>query len=1188
LITDVCRSTGHVLVEQPTGSGKTLEIVTLVAMQLGKRFSHAVIAAPQEQIEHGFVHPDYRLIAFPGSPGMATPDIEVPEGLIWGARQSHLGSVRRLLVYLRQPVPPDHALGCTHAALIRLSSEQLPDDLSGKALFVDEAHHASADGLSEVVSIWHERGGQLYFFTATPYRGDGRPVAIEGMRLYRRSLAEHMAEGFAPRHLESEIVALGQPGDTVTAAQFTGEEAPPGSYFEGLITAVCRRWSEDGKPKAIVRVPPMQGGRSGELVSRLMQALSSQGARVLDATGTGAADKQRFLSALEAEKGRTHATSAYDVMVGIQRVLEGTDWPVCSAVYCVGMPGSLNTVVQFLGRAMRLKGEDYPAAQRDRARLVFFVPCGGGAALADLSLDHSRHALLTCCFLADHEVGQEWIVLREVRRGIEAALGIPAENPAAADAENEAAEPLDPEVRAEVELVMANAREQIVSSGGEPTVGEVVQVAARTRPDLPEVALRRIATEILAAQTDSTGAAVREAFQQEIARRLRIDPTVKKAMAEAFALVLDEFRDVTLNDSAVLERVGRQVHGVTGGQMRDFARRLREASPKPLSVEQVLAWVDAFHEETGDWPKHNSGPIDDSCGETWSSIHNALMSGSRGLPRGSSLPRFLADYRGVRNHSDLPRLSVEQILGWADAHNDAHGRYPKLLSGSIEGTTEETWQGIHSALQKGLRGLPGGSSLARLLAEHRNVTNHKSLPKMSVTEILAWADAHNRRTGSWPRRQSGIAEEVSGIEWKHVDLALRKGLRGLPGGSSLATLLEAERGVRNRMRLPPLTTDLILRWADRFHERTGEWPTIGSGAVEDLQGETWRNIDAALKKGSRSLPRKMSLAQLLSEQRGATTPLNRPLLSEEQILVWIDAFYQRTGKWPTAHSGPVAEKIQETWSTIDQRLRKGGRGLCGGSSLAGLLQERRRVRREQRVSATPKKARPHERQKSRQVTSLTVEVILAWADAHHQETGKWPSQKTGQVFGEPAENWRDLDSALRRGRRGLPGDSSLARLLALHRSVANRHNLPRLTTEQILIWADDHSDRTGKWPRVASGTIHGGSGDTWHAINMALVKGLRGLIGGSSLAQLLHEKRGARNKQALPSLSIEQILTWADRHFEHLGNWPTRQSGSIPDATVSGETWESVNSALRVGLRGLPGGSSLARLIREARIGAPT
>ena len=71
-------------------------------------------------------------------------------------------------------------------------------DLSGKALFIDEAHHASADGLSQIVSTWRERGGQLFFFTATPYRGDGRPVAVEGMQLFRRSLAEHMAEGFAP------------------------------------------------------------------------------------------------------------------------------------------------------------------------------------------------------------------------------------------------------------------------------------------------------------------------------------------------------------------------------------------------------------------------------------------------------------------------------------------------------------------------------------------------------------------------------------------------------------------------------------------------------------------------------------------------------------------------------------------------------------------------------------------------------------------------------------------------------------------------------------------------------------------------------------------------------------------------------------------------------------------------------
>jgi superfamily II DNA or RNA helicase len=65
LVTDVSRATEDVLVEQPTGSGKTVQIVTLVGMHLGQRFTHALISAPQEQIEQGFVKRDYQAIEFP-------------------------------------------------------------------------------------------------------------------------------------------------------------------------------------------------------------------------------------------------------------------------------------------------------------------------------------------------------------------------------------------------------------------------------------------------------------------------------------------------------------------------------------------------------------------------------------------------------------------------------------------------------------------------------------------------------------------------------------------------------------------------------------------------------------------------------------------------------------------------------------------------------------------------------------------------------------------------------------------------------------------------------------------------------------------------------------------------------------------------------------------------------------------
>lgn len=1020
LVTDVCRAAGDVLVEQPTGSGKTVEIVALIAMNLGRRFSHALIAAPQEQIEQGFTRRDYDTVAFPESQGVAVPSIQVPNkpphSLIKGARDSGLGSVKRVVQYLRQSGPLDHAFACTHAALNRLTGADLPEDLSGKALFIDEAHHASADGLSQIVTLWRKRGGQVFFFTATPYRGDGRPVKLDGMQSFRRSLAEHMAEGFAPRHLESEIVALGQPGDAITPGQFTGEEAPPSSYFDELIAALVRRWLEDGNPKAIVRVPPMQGGRSGELVSRLIQAFQSQGARVLDATGTGAADKRRFLTALEAEKDRSYATSAFDVMVGIQRVLEGTDWPVCSAVYCVGMPGSLDTVVQFLGRAMRLKGEDYPGNQRDRARLVFFVPCGGGTALAELSLDHSRHALLTCCFLADHEVGQEWIVLREVRRGIEAALGPRTENPSAADAENEADEPLDPEVRAEVELALASARDQIISGGGEPSLGKVVELTAKTRPDLPEAALHREATEILAAQPGPTGAAVRDAIHEEVAKRLRIDPMVKKAMAEAFAVVLYEFRAATLKDSDMLESVGRQVHGVTGGHMQEFARRLRNLAPRPLNEEQILAWADAHHERAARWPTEEAGAIFDAPDETWGNVSRALQRGLRGLSGGSSLAKLLSEKRNVRNHLDLPKLSVEQILAWADAHYERAGQWPRTDSGAVDGAPEEMWKSIDGALRQGLRGLIKRSSLSRLLAERRGVRNPKDLSALTEEQILAWAEAHYKRTGTWPTKNSGAITGAAGEKWANIDAALKAGDRNLPRRSTLAQLLADQRGVRKHAFLPPLNEEQILAWADAYHQRTGRWPNRESGSVNDSPGETWAAIDAALTKGLRKLPEGSSLARLLAERRGARYLLSLPEVTEDQILVWADAYHGKTGKWPGYLSGSIDGAPGETWGAINIALRKGFRGFPGGSSLAQLLAERRGFRNKSRLP------------------SLSVSEVRSWVKAHHQRTGKWPTTASGPIQDVPGETWSGVDNALRKGHRGLPGRSSLARLIAVHRT----------------------------------------------------------------------------------------------------------------------------------------------------------
>src|SRR5262245_25552309 len=73
-----------------------------------------------------------------------------------------------------------------------------------------------------------------------------------------------------------------------------------------------------------------------------------------------------------------------------------------------------------------------------------------------------------------------------------------------------------------------------------------------------------------------------------------------------------------------------------------------------LTVEQILAWADAFHERRGAWPRTTSGPIP-GAGLTWGGVHHALRCGRRGLPGGDTLPRLLRRYRHIPERRGRPR-----------------------------------------------------------------------------------------------------------------------------------------------------------------------------------------------------------------------------------------------------------------------------------------------------------------------------------------------------------------------------------------------------------------------------------------------------------------------------------------------------------------------------------------------------
>jgi hypothetical protein len=211
---------------------------------------------------------------------------------------------------------------------------------------------------------------------------------------------------------------------------------------------------------------------------------------------------------------------------------------------------------------------------------------------------------------------------------------------------------------------------------------------------------------------------------------------------------------------------------------------------------------------------------------------------------------------------------------------------------------------------------------------------------------------------------------------------------------------------------------------------------------------------------------------------------------------------------------------------------------------------------------------------------LTIEKILAWADAHHRRTGKWPTASSGPIPGARDEGWLGVDGALRFGRRGLAGGSSLRFLLAEHRGLTAPTNRKPLTVQQILAWADSYHQRTGgAWPTESAGPVAEDPEETWKKLNAALRLGARGLPPGRSLGRLLAEERAVRNRTSLPSLTVEQILAWADTHRQRTGRWPGRTSGPVREAPA--ENWGALALALRNGYRGLPRGTTLRRLLRE-------
>ena len=126
----------------------------------------------------------------------------------------------------------------------------------------------------------------------------------------------------------------------------------------------------------------------------------------------------------------------------------------------------------------------------------------------------------------------------------------------------------------------------------------------------------------------------------------------------------------------------------------------------------------------------------------------------------------------------LHRSGSPQILAWADAFHIRNGKWPTHRPGPVAEASGETWSGDPSALFRGLRGLPAGTTFAQLLIKHRGYRSkgyarptrfRRSSPGLMRSTpatgngrqgIRDLSSRHPARPGMASRSPSGVASEA--------------------------------------------------------------------------------------------------------------------------------------------------------------------------------------------------------------------------------------------------------------------------------------------------------------------------------------------------------------------------------------------------------------------------------------------
>jgi hypothetical protein len=125
-------------------------------------------------------------------------------------------------------------------------------------------------------------------------------------------------------------------------------------------------------------------------------------------------------------------------------------------------------------------------------------------------------------------------------------------------------------------------------------------------------------------------------------------------------------------------------------------------------------------------------------------------------------PRYNGRLQRKRGPKPKPPLTGAQILARADAWHAGTDVRPNRHSGPVPDASM-TWLAVHNALNGGTRGLPGGHTLARLLARERGRPDGRG----PLGDPAKTAEPQRLRAADWTLQAVG---EHSGVAFSEERL----------------------------------------------------------------------------------------------------------------------------------------------------------------------------------------------------------------------------------------------------------------------------------------------------------------------------------------------------------------------------------------------------------------------------------